>query len=107
MTDNNNRRYYIIHKRDCCEYKPFFPNRGRILEFTKRLNDQYCSFCFNEDDVELYDAISLYNIRKLKDSWIVPSDEYERVFMRSLDESSRGYEIYYVYDLERKDFVEK
>ena len=97
----NDCHYYIVHLPGCKEYNPWVKNTAEIDEFAKMVYDKYCPFCMTEDDVDMFDAISERNIKKLRlgleEKELVPSErDMDRYYMCDLER--RGYNLYYVYN---------
>ena len=105
----NNRHYYVVHKAECPEYKAFLKNRLNIIDFKKHVYDRYCPFCFEQEDILLFDSISSYNIQQFDnyDAFIIDYEDMQQYmkYRDCLDNSTRGYDLYYVYDDLQNKFI--
>lgn len=97
----------VVHKKRCEHYHGWYQNKKDFQKYVKGINYMYCN-CVNFRDIELLDAYSKKNRSSVAESII---SDYEKSeggfdidkefdsFEEWYDDSDRGHNVYFGYDL--------
>ena len=97
----------IVHKKRCEHYHGWYQNKEDFQKYVKGISYMYCD-CVDLHDMEILDAYSKKNRSSVADAII---SDYEKSkggfdidkefdsFEEWYDDSDRGYNVYYGYDL--------
>jgi hypothetical protein len=90
--------YRVVHDYDCWHDTPCFFKSEPKENFVKHKHDVFCG-CIDREVVEEYNMISQFNIAKAR---LTEPKELVEMY----DPSERIDVLYYVYDNDKKEFVE-